>query len=303
MTAQAPVRPARRWVFVGASGFGLRCLQAMERMADIDVVGAVTAPARFAISYRPQGVENVLHADIATYCSSRGIPSVTLAGTMSDPALFARVEAWRPDAMLVAGWYHMVPRKWRELARAYGLHASLLPDYSGGAPLVWAIINGEKRTGITLFQLAGGVDDGPIVGQAETPIGPDDTIATLYARIEELGIGLVERHVPLLAQGRAELTPQDESRRRLVPQRSPEDGRIDWSQPVSRIVDFVRAQTKPYPGAFAEVDGRALTLWTAHPSAADGLHAGEHRQVRDEHWFGCGDGRALVATDVEWRDG
>jgi len=64
------------------------------------------------------------------------------------------------------------------------MHASLLPDYSGGAPLVWAMINGEKRTGITLFQMGDGVDSGPIVGQAEEPILDNDTIETLYARIE-----------------------------------------------------------------------------------------------------------------------
>ena len=89
---------------------------------------------------------------------------------MRDPALLEKVACWKPEAFLVSGWYHMVPRKWRALAPAYGLHASLLPDYSGGAPLVWAMIKGEEKTGITLFQLGDGVDDGPILGQAETPI-------------------------------------------------------------------------------------------------------------------------------------
>ena len=297
-----PAAESRRWLFVGASRFGLRCLEAMQRIQDIEVVGAVTAPARFAISYRPQGVDNVLHADVAAYCAARGIPSATLTRSMNDPGLYDRVASWGPDAILVAGWYHMVPRKWRALAPAFGLHASLLPDYSGGAPLVWAMINGEERTGITLFQLADGVDDGPIVGQARTAIEPKDTIATLYARIEELGIGLIEQHLPLLAQGRAKLTPQDDSRRRVVPQRSPEDGRIDWSQPAARIADFVRAQTRPYPGAFTLIEGRAFTLWRAHAAPQDGLAPGAHRRVQDTHHFGCGDGRILVATDADWRD-
>jgi methionyl-tRNA formyltransferase len=82
---------------------------------------------------------------------------------MNEPGLFQTVTSWNPDAFLVAGWYHMIPKIWRNLAPAYGLHASLLPDYSGGAPLVWAMINGETKTGVTLFQMDDGVDSGPIV--------------------------------------------------------------------------------------------------------------------------------------------
>ena len=88
----------------------------------------------------------------------------------------------------------MVPKSWREIAPAYGLHASLLPKYGGGAPLVWAIINGEKETGITPFQMDDGVDSGPIAGQIQEPIKTGDTIATLYARIEQSGVGVVARN-------------------------------------------------------------------------------------------------------------
>ena len=93
----------------------------------------------------------------------------------------------------------MIPKRWRELAPAYGLHASLLPDYSGGAPLVWTMINGESETGTTLFKMDSGIDSGPIVGQKAEPIWNDDTIATIYERIESREIELIERYLPLLA--------------------------------------------------------------------------------------------------------
>jgi methionyl-tRNA formyltransferase len=285
-----------RIVFIGASRFGLRCLDSLRDLAGVEIVGAVTAPQRFPISYRPEGVTNVLYADVEDYCRTNGIPCATIADGMRDPALLATVEAWRPDAFLVAGWYHMVPKKWRALAPAYGMHASLLPDYSGGAPLVWAIIAGEQKTGITLFQLGDGVDDGPILGQAETPIADDDTIATLYARIEDIGVGLLRTHLPRLADGTAQLIPQDESRRRTVPQRSPEDGAIDWRWGAKRIYDFVRAQTRPYPGAFTRIDGHVIHIWSSRVSetqAPPGIAAAAGPLV-----IGCGDGRSLEVLEM-----
>jgi methionyl-tRNA formyltransferase len=211
------------------------------------------------ISYQPQGVTNVLHADFEPVAKDASIPVEILEGNMGNPVLLERVRSWQPALMVVVGWYHMIPRSMRTLAPAVGLHASLLPDYSGGAPLVWAIINGEKETGITLFQLDDGFDTGPIIGQRREPIFDNDTIATLYARIEERGLDLLRTHLPQIARGEAHYTPQDESRRRIFPQRSPEDGRIDWSWSARRVYNFVRAPTRPYPGAFTELAGERLT--------------------------------------------
>ena len=149
-----------------------------------------------------------------------------LERSMNKPGLFEAVAEWKPDMFLVAGCYHMVPKRWRELAPAYGMHASLLPDYSGGAPLVWAMINGETKTGISLFQMDDGVDFGPIAGQKEEPIYPGDTIATLYDRIEERGVELLRNKLPQLANGtlKLKLQLQNETKRRIMPQRSPKDG-------------------------------------------------------------------------------
>jgi methionyl-tRNA formyltransferase len=253
---------AVRVVVLAASSFGLRCIEAVRSHGML--AGVVTAPRTFSISYRPEGVTNVLYADIASYCSAQQIPHAVLGdAAMHDRCLLDQVRAWQPDAFVVAGWYHIVPAAWRALAPCYGLHASLLPDYSGGAPLVWAIMRGETRTGITLFQMDGGVDTGPIVGQSSCAITDDDTIATLYARIESLGLELLNTHLPALASGRAAMTPQDESRRRRYPQRGPEDGRIDWSQSAADLYNFIRAQTRPYPGAFMDIGGTRYHVWAS----------------------------------------
>lgn len=257
-----------RVVFVGASKFGLRCLEAILQVPEVQVVGVVSAPRTFPISYSKTGVTNVLYADFGSLCDAYSIPYAVLKEGMKDDVLQDAVNAWKPDCFLVVGWYHMVPKTWRALAPAYGLHASLLPDYSGGAPLVWAIINGETKTGITLFEMDEGVDAGPILGQAEEPIYPHDTIATLYARIEERGLNLITSTLPKLASGTAVGKRQDDAKRRVFPQRSPEDGLIDWSADSIVIDRFIRAQTNPYPGAFSWLDGQKVTVWEAGVSVA-----------------------------------
>lgn len=266
-----------RIVFIGSSGFGKRCLELLLCMPEITVVGVVTAARDFTISYRPTGVTNVLHADVSVVAQINQLPCQTLQRSMNDQKLFKSVVAWQPDAFLVAGWYHMIPRKWRDLAPAYGLHASLLPDYSGGAPLVWAMINGETKTGITLFQMDDGVDSGLIAGQKEEPIYTDDTIATLYGRIEERGLELLGEVLPQLADGTLKLQAQDESRRRVVPQRTPQDGWIDWKQDAMNIDRFIRAQTRPYPGAFTSLNGKPLHVWSiaVHKSSYPTVATGE----------------------------
>jgi methionyl-tRNA formyltransferase len=287
-------------VFIGASRFGLRCLELALRVPGCVVVGVVTAPQKFAISYRPEGVHNVLYADLASFAADRGLPSRTMTRSMSEPGLLEAVAEWKPDAFLVVGWYHMVPKAWRDLAPAYGLHASLLPDYSGGAPLVWAMINGETKTGITLFRMDDGVDTGPIVAQAEEVILPDDTIATLYARIEERGLELLAWSLPKIADRSIPLRAQSLAGRRVMPQRTPEDGLMDWSASSVYLDRFVRAQTRPYPGAFSRLGGARVTIWAAHRVDYEaGAHpVGTIFPYGDRVGVVCGD-NALILDEVE----
>jgi methionyl-tRNA formyltransferase len=289
-------------VFIGSSKFGLRCLSTCLEIPNLSIVGVVTAPQIFTISYRPSGVNNVLHADITSLASQHAIPVRKLANSMNDPGLFDSVTGWNPDAFLVAGWYHMIPKMWRDLAPAYGLHASLLPNYSGGAPLVWAMINGEKKTGITLFQMDDGVDSGPIAGQKEEPIHLNDTIASLYARIEERGLELLRDLLPQIASGTLKLQNQDEKNRLVLSQRSPEDGQIDWTMDATFIDRFVRAQTKPYPGAFTTMNGEPLHVWSTRVAAvSEESKPGYVKKGNDGTYsIGCNEG-AVTICEISYK--
>lgn len=250
-----------RIVFVGASSFGSQCVDLLRTTPGIELVGMITAPREFVISYSTVPVTNVLHADLGVLAREWGVPCVTMAGTTTAQALPATLAEWRPDALIVIGWYHLVPRSWREIAPAYGMHASLLPAYRGGAPLVWAIINGERKAGITLFRLDDGIDTGDVVGRRAVDVLLNDTIATVYSKIEAAGLSLLGDALSDLVRGELRLTKQDLALGAVMPQRKPADGCIDWSRASLDIYNFVRAQTRPYPGAFTFLAGERIHLW------------------------------------------
>lgn len=281
-----------RLVFIGSSKFGLKCLEHIAELPGIDVVGIITNPENFSISYNPQGVRNVLHANFHFFALRKDIPLWNMNGNMSEPGLIGQLRNWAPEFILVVGWYHKIPKSILSMAPVGGLHASLLPDYSGGAPLVWAIMYGEEKTGISFFLMDDSIDSGPIIGQVAEPIYFEDTIATLYQRIEEAGLKLLEQYLPRIARGDLAATPQDETKRRLMPQRSPEDGEIDWDQPALNVYNFIRAQTKPYPGAFTFLGKSKLFIWKSNPllNHQELLHPGEVSSDRSRFIIGCGQG-------------
>jgi methionyl-tRNA formyltransferase len=252
-----------RVLFVGASSFGFDALLALRNLPGIEIAGVVSSNQKFSISYNKEGVQNVLYKDFGDYCSDTEIPFYRMAENMKEPGLAKFIADTRPELGIVIGWYHMIPGALLSAFPFTGIHASLLPDYSGGAPLVWAMINGEQKTGVSYFYFDKGVDSGDIIGQEEIQILDSDNIKTLYERVTKVGIDLLKKYVPMLAAGDAPRIVQDHSKRRIYPQRSPSDGEIDWSWDAKRIRNFIRAQTKPYPGAWTIIDGKKVIIWDA----------------------------------------
>lgn len=293
-----------RIVFIGATHFSQRVLAAIHEIPGVSLAGTITNLQNFRISYSNSPVQNVLFADVYAWSVEREYSCYVMEENMSEPELQEWLVSKAPDLLVVAGWFHMVPKPLREISPAIGMHASLLPDYSGGAPLVWAMMNGEKKTGISLFQLEDGVDSGPVFSQAETRIFPDDTIATLYSRIEDLGLSLLRRCLPEIANDRLIPVAQDESRRRIFPQRCPDDGKIDWNWPARRIHDFVRAQTKPYPGAFTFFRRKRVIIWESElfQDKTMDLAPGTMEFTGLALVVVCGDKMVLKINRINWMD-
>jgi methionyl-tRNA formyltransferase len=169
------------------------------------------------------------------------------------------------DLILCVSWRYLIPKEIYRRARlgCYVFHDSPLPCYRGFAPTVWAILNGERETGVTLFEIAEGVDSGPIIAQERIPIGDHDTIAEVIERVTQSYLRLLEDHLPNLLAGRAPRTPQDERQATYTCKRLPEDNQIAWSASTAEIYNLIRAVTAPYPGAFTTLQGVRLTIWSA----------------------------------------
>jgi methionyl-tRNA formyltransferase len=250
-------------VFFGATELGYKCCRLIIEKKLAEISGIFTIPEEFKISYSKTPVKNVLYADFFDFKMEFGIPVIEITDKMA--AYKHDIEKFKPDFMLAAGWYYMIPRSLRELAPkgCAGMHASLLPKYRGGAPLVWAVINGETETGLTFFYLADGVDDGDIIAQKKFTIEPEDTIKELIDKTTDSSLSIIEEFLPKISDGTAPRIRQDHSKATVVPQRKPEDGLIDWNWDSKKIKDFIRAQTKPYPGAYTVINGKKITIWDA----------------------------------------
>ena len=184
---------------------------------------------------------------------------------------------------------------------AYNLHGSLLPAYRGRSPVNWVLVNGERRTGVTLHHIVEKADAGDIVGQQEVPIEFEDTALTLFGKLCGKAKELLEETLPLLKRGIAPRRPQDSTLASYFGGRKPEDGKIDWNWPVIRIYNLIRAVTEPYPGAFAMLpEGEKLFIWWAYPekTGSSDLPAGTVEIEKENVYLRAPDGR-LRLVDIE----
>ena len=186
-------------------------------------------------------------------------------------------------------------------AGSFNLHGSLLPAYRGRSPVNWVLVNGEQRTGITLHHIIEAPDAGDIVGQKEVAIEFEDTAYTVYQKLCAKAKELLEEVLPLIKKGMAPGVGQNLKQGSYYGGRRPEDGKIDWSWPVMRIYNLIRAVTEPYPGAFTHLpDGKKLFIWWALPekgSMANGP-VGTLEVEKDDVYVRASDGR-LRLLDIE----
>lgn len=281
-----------RIVFMGTPEFAVPSLKALVE-GGYNVVAVVTTPDK------PAGRGRQLHeSDVKIAARELGLP-ILQPEKLRDEEFVAAMEALKPDLGIVIA-FRMLPEVIWAMPRlgTFNLHASLLPEYRGAAPINWAIINGEKETGVTTFLLNHEIDKGAIIGQLREEIMPEDTIGTLYDRLMNKGVGLVLETVEKLAAGDIKPIEQqhiDESTLKPAPKIFKEDCLVDWSMSGRRIVDFVRGLS-PYPAAWSRLvrDGDELTVKifrTSFQEAAHGEPIGTIRtDWREELEVACSDG-------------
>ena len=284
----------QRAVFLGSKAFGLSVFRALKDAAP-KVEWEVIHPRD---DKDPRSVES----EFRQFCLSVDVPFATLSAKTAQD----RILEGGPDFVFVCGWYALIDAAILQSGpRFFGIHNSMLPRYRGGAPLVWALINGDAVVGSSLFALGDGMDDGDIFDQVEIDVGPDEHIASVSTRIEGEWVERLPQVWTRALAGSLEGRAQDHGEATYSAQRKPEDGRIDWTWPARRIHDFVRAQSAPYPGAFTKGPNGRITI--NETGIFDAPVFGTPGQIAlrsdDGPVIACGENTGLVVASATGPDG
>ena len=229
--------------------------------------------------------------------------NVSQPARLKDPATVEFLSRFHPDAIVVVAYGHIIPPWMIDLPRlgCINLHASLLPKYRGAAPIAWAIIRGERVTGVTTMKIDPGLDTGDILLCREVEIGEEDTAPALSEKLSTLGADLMVETLRGLERGEITPRPQDSSQATLAPMLRKEDGRIDWSLTTEEISRRVRG-LQPWPGAYTSFRGKRLQIWVAQPAAAGSqaaLQPGTLEAQSGKLFIACGAGSRLEAMELQ----
>jgi methionyl-tRNA formyltransferase len=245
-----------RIVFCGTPEFAVPSLRALLANPEFAVDAVITQPDR------PRGRgQRVSPSPVKEVAAQAGVRIYQPATMKSDEARDFIAEI-KPDAVVIIAYGQIIPRRLLDIPRLgwMNLHGSLLPKYRGAAPIAWAIINGEPKTGLTTMRLDPGLDTGPILMQREIEIGGDESAPELAKRMAELGAPLVAESLIKLNRGEITPNPQDSTQASFAPILTKEHGRIDWSLTSGEIYNRIRGLA-PWPGAYSTFRGRLCQIW------------------------------------------
>jgi methionyl-tRNA formyltransferase len=291
-----------RIVFCGTPAFALPSLRHLLAQADFRVEAVVTQPDRPRGRGQRLSLSPVKEAALET-----GLAVYQPEKIKSDAAfdLFARLA---PDVVVIIAYGQIIPPRLLEIPRFgwINLHGSLLPKYRGAAPVNWAIVNGERHTGVTTMQVHRGLDTGPVLLQREVEIGSDETAPELAARLAGIGAPLVAETLQKLGRGELDPQPQDDREATFAPLLKKEDGRIDWAQPAQTIYNRIRG-LEPWPGAFTTFRDKGCHIWGRPAGGRDTLSSpgailfspGGGSAVDPPLLVACGSGTALRLEFVQ----
>lgn len=259
-----------RVVFMGTPDFAAGILKAVIG-AGHEVVLAVTQPDK------PKGRGGAVQSSPVKECAvSRGI-EVYQPKRVREAECVEFIRKREPEIILVAAFGQILSEEILQMPK-YGcinVHASLLPKYRGAAPIQWAVINGEKVSGVTIMRMDAGIDTGDMIEKAEVELSPQETGGSLFDKLEKLGAELLIRTMEKIENGTAVYTKQEESKATHVGMIKKELGLISWGKPAAELERLIRG-LNPWPSAFTKINGKTLKIWQARPEAGgDVSKAGE----------------------------
>ncbi|MFZ0739165.1 MAG: methionyl-tRNA formyltransferase [Candidatus Acidiferrales bacterium] len=289
-----------RILFCGTPKFALPSLHALAAAKDISIEAVITQPDR----PRGRGQETA-SPPVKEFALGAGLHVFQPEKIKSESAQ-AFIEKVAPDAIVIIAYGQIIPARLIEIPRLgwINVHASLLPKYRGAAPIQWALMRGETRTGVTTMRIDAGLDTGPMLEKTEIGIATDETAPELSRRLADAGAPLIVNTLRKLERG--EITPeaQDSSKATLAPPLKKEDGRIDWSQSSREIYNRIRG-LEPWPGAHTTFRGQSVEIW-GRPAERDDdakragatLAPGSLRAEGKDIYVAAGGGTWLLLSEV-----
>jgi methionyl-tRNA formyltransferase len=242
-----------RVIFMGTPEFAVPSLEILLQN-NINVVAVITAPDK------PQGRGQKLSISPVKECALKYNVPVLQPTNLKSEEFLETLRAYKADLQVVVAFRMLPESVWSmPVIGTFNLHASLLPQYRGAAPINWAIINGERETGVTTFFLQHDIDTGSIIFQETEPINQADTAGTLYERLMNKGARLVLKTVQAIASKNYTSTPQQGSSSKHAPKIFKETCEIKWDQKTSAVIDFVRG-LNPYPSAWTTINGKFFKI-------------------------------------------
>jgi len=251
-----------RVIFMGTPDFAVPSLQILVENK-VNIVGVITSTDK----YGGRGGKKLIESDVKKYAVSQGL-RILQPKNLKAASFIEELVELKADLQIVVAFRMLPEVVWNMPPKGtYNLHGSLLPRYRGAAPINWAIVNGDKETGVTSFKLKHAIDTGDLLFQQKTNIGSEETTGELYNRLKHIGAEVVLKTVRAVEEGKIDLKPQDASLTSKAPKIHREDCEIDWHQTVEEIRNFVRGMN-PYPGAWFNFLGTTMKVFKTENKVA-----------------------------------
>lgn len=283
-------------LFMGTPDFAVPCLDILVSNG-FDVCGAVTQPDK------PKGRGHKLTPPpVKEYAISKNIP-VYQPQTLKDGEFEKVLDELKPQLIAVVAYGKILPEYILDFPE-YGcvnVHGSVLPKYRGAAPIQWAIINGDKTTGVTTQYMKTGVDTGDIIFTDETEILPDETYGELYTRLSQSGAELLLKTVNAIKDGTAPRTEQDESEATHAPMLTKETGHINWTKSADEVLSLIRG-TNPWPMSYAMYGDEMMKVFGVKKGSGFDAPPGKIRIVNKKLEISCGKD-SVVVDEIQFKGG
>lgn len=279
---------------MGSPDFAVPSLDILVKN-NYDVVAVITATDK----YGGRGGKKLLKTPVKVYAEEHNIP-VLQPKNLKNEDFIEELRSYNADLQIVVA-FRMLPVVVWDMPEqgTYNLHGSLLPKYRGAAPIHWAVINGEKETGVTSFKLKHAIDTGDYLFQEKLPIGEDETTGEVYEKLKLLGAKVILKTVKAIEEGPIDLIPQDESLVSKAPKLYHETCQINWNRPVDDVYNFIRGLS-PFPTAWTEMDDLKLQIIACKKQKLDReIVAGKiHSNGKNEMKISCNDGY-IVCEEIK----